>query len=75
MRHLNAMTAEGLDSKSDIAAELAHRDIQLAALEDAMRKVKTNAFSYFENDSMRPSAFVRLIQEIAEAALTANKGS
>ena len=34
--HVRAMTAEGLHSKSDIAAELAHRDIQrdelLAAL-------------------------------------------
>ena len=26
-RHISAMTKEGLDSKSDIAAELAHRDI------------------------------------------------
>jgi hypothetical protein len=32
LRHLLAMTAEGLHSKSDIAAELAHRDIQIDAL-------------------------------------------
>jgi len=32
-RHVMAMTAEGLHSKSDIAAELAHRDIQLEAAE------------------------------------------
>jgi hypothetical protein len=29
MRHVQALTAEALHSKSDIAAELAHRDILL----------------------------------------------
>lgn len=28
--HITAMTDEGLHSKSDIAAELAHRDIEIA---------------------------------------------
>ncbi|WP_438455367.1 hypothetical protein [Vreelandella venusta] len=32
-RHANAMTAEGLHSKSDIAAELAYRDARIAELE------------------------------------------
>jgi len=37
-RHVGAMTAEGLHSKSDIAMELAHRDIQIDALhKDAER--------------------------------------
>ena len=31
LRHVSAMTAEGLHDKSDIAAELAHRDIALDA--------------------------------------------
>lgn len=31
-RHVSAMTAEGLHSKSDIAAELAHRDIEIDRL-------------------------------------------
>ena len=31
--HVMAMTAEGLHQKSDIAAELAHRDIRIAKLE------------------------------------------
>lgn len=31
-RHVNALTAEALHSKSDIAAELAHRDIVIASL-------------------------------------------
>lgn len=33
LRHLAAMTTEGLHSKSDIAAELAHRDQRIAELE------------------------------------------
>jgi len=32
-KHVSAMTSEGLHSKSDIAAELAHRDIQLEQAE------------------------------------------
>lgn len=32
MRHVQALTAEALHSKSDIAAELAHRDIVIASL-------------------------------------------
>lgn len=30
--HVQAMTTEGLSSKSDIAAELAYRDVQIAQL-------------------------------------------
>ena len=37
MRHVAAMTAEGLHNKSDIAAELAHRDIEIARLKAAIR--------------------------------------
>lgn len=32
-RHVSAMTREGLDSKSDIAAELGWRDMQIATLQ------------------------------------------
>jgi hypothetical protein len=35
-QHVNAMTAEGLHSKSDIAAELAYRDRQIRELSDAL---------------------------------------
>lgn len=34
--HVDAMTKEGLHSKSDIAAELAHRDAQIDKLEKAL---------------------------------------
>ncbi|MBN1085586.1 hypothetical protein JNO12_12620 [Erwinia aphidicola] len=36
-RHVLAMTAEGLHSKSDIAAELGWRDMQIAALQEQVR--------------------------------------
>ena len=38
LRHLDAMYTEGLHKKSDIAAELAHRDIEL----DRLRKMLTD---------------------------------
>lgn len=34
--HVDAMTAEGLHSKSDISAELAHRDMLIDKLADAL---------------------------------------
>jgi hypothetical protein len=37
MRHVQAMTAENLHGKGDIAAELAYRDMRIARLEDAIR--------------------------------------
>lgn len=36
--HVHAMTTEKLHSKSDIAAELAHRDIRIAELEANQRE-------------------------------------
>lgn len=45
-KHINAMTAEGLHSKSDIAAELAHRDIiidQLRAENVKLRRAVNGA--------------------------------
>lgn len=37
MRHIDAMTREGLHSKSDIAGELAHRDIEIECLRAELR--------------------------------------
>ena len=42
--HVQAMTAEGLHSKSDIAAELAHRDVQI----DRLRGQLQNCVNYLE---------------------------
>lgn len=36
MDHLKAMTLEGLESKSDIAAELAYRDVEIDRLQDML---------------------------------------
>lgn len=37
LKHVAAMTTEGLNSKADIAAELAHRDIRIKQLEEEVR--------------------------------------
>jgi hypothetical protein len=36
IKHIDRMTLEGLHSKSDIAAELAHRDIEIKRLREAL---------------------------------------
>lgn len=38
--HVSAMTTEGLDAKSAIAAELAHRDAHIAALEAEVARLR-----------------------------------
>lgn len=38
LEHLGRMTAEDLNSKSDIAAELAHRDIQIEYLRSLLER-------------------------------------
>lgn len=52
-RHVCAMTAEGLHAKSDIAAELAHRDIEIDRLRaelEALRQQKSVVWS-MENET------------------------
>ena len=62
LRNTNAMTAEGLHAKSDIAAELAHRDMQIDALkarcdklEVAVREALILLADYVETDSPLPT--------------------
>lgn len=43
-RHVSAMTSEGLHSKSAIAAELAHRDIQLEQAQTEINRLKQANF-------------------------------
>lgn len=43
VKHVSAMTAEGLHEKSDIAAELAHRDVEIQALRARCEKLETVA--------------------------------
>ena len=47
-RHIYAMTNEGLYSKSDIAAELAHRDLQIDMLRLALEKQTQIAIEILE---------------------------
>ncbi|HID3476180.1 TPA: hypothetical protein ACXE5Z_003414 [Escherichia coli] len=47
-RHIYAMTHEGLYSKSDIAAELAHRDLQIDMLRLALEKQTQIAIEILE---------------------------
>jgi predicted RNase H-like nuclease (RuvC/YqgF family) len=49
IRHVSAMTSEGLHSKSDIAKELAYRDKCIADLELKLRKAQA------EIEAMRPT--------------------
>ena len=47
-RHIYAMTHEGLYSKSDVAAELAHRDLQIDMLRLALEKQTQIAIGILE---------------------------
>ncbi len=44
--HIMAMTGEDLHSKSDIAAELAHRDIEIADLKEEVQQLKDGEGEY-----------------------------
>ncbi len=46
VRHVGAMTAEQLHAKSDIAAELAHRDIEIDRLRAALKRVVKTSEHY-----------------------------
>lgn len=64
-RHVAAMTAEGLHAKSDIAAELAYRDAEIARLRDEhaklLRFARLNLSEWPETESFE-------IQEAAKVA-------
>ena len=52
-QHTSAMTSEGLHSKSDIAAELAHRDIQIDQLR--ARVAELEAYHHAHSDKQAAS--------------------
>lgn len=64
-KHVAAMTAEELHSKSDIAAELAHRDIEIERLRDALESIKTHC-------EPQPSVLAAAIVATCENALRTN---
>ena len=49
--HMNAMTNEDLRSKSDIAAELAHRDVELEKCQRLIRQMKVD--NHYLQDAVR----------------------
>lgn len=44
IRHVSAMTAEGLHAKSDIAAELAWRDREIARLREVLERIANGPY-------------------------------
>lgn len=73
LKHIRAMTAEDLDSKSDIAAELAHRDIQIDYLKRQIDSgAEVNAFIqgalWWHYRLTRFTAFKSELDEIADEA-------
>lgn len=64
-KHVSAMTGEKLHSKSAIAAELAHRDMEIARLRKEVERLKNTGYwlIYFEDDSMKPRIYAS--EEIA----------
>ncbi len=69
-RHVNAMTVEGLHAKSDIAGELAWRDMEIDRLVAALAKANSG-FEEFE----RKWYLEQEARETAEAALLAKSAA
>ena len=71
MRHIDRMTVEGLHSKSAIAAELAHRDAEIAALRKAVQSVVDCDDNYrgrcVEQERMDYDTVVRQCREALQA--------
>lgn len=52
IKHVSAMTGEGLHDKSDIAAELAHRDIQIQQLRKQLEQAEADKRELFDGLEM-----------------------
>ena len=71
LRHVSAMTGEGLHAKSDIAAELAWRDAEIERLRKTLDEIAT-----YWNGSHRPAETLdaaEWTQGVAEEALAATE--
>ncbi len=56
LRHVSAMTSEGLHNKSAIAAELGYRDEKIAILEDENAKLKKNLLPHKQKNQQRENS-------------------
>lgn len=63
--HVSAMTSEGLHSKSAIAAELAHRDVVIDGLLEALRRIEGATMSMYATRS----DMLEDCQDVARAAI------
>jgi hypothetical protein len=54
LRHVSAMTGEGLHAKSDIAAELAWRDAEIERLRSGLRIAISAADGWYDDPRDRP---------------------
>ena len=71
MDHVMAMTTEELHSKADIASELAHRDIRIDELEQALRDAAdwsehSGSRIYFQTDRFEQAEKLRKIAEVSD---------
>ena len=75
-RHVEAMTAEGLHKKSDIAAQLAWRDRRIAELEverDKARSEREHAWQIVGRERDRADAAEAALKPFAHAAAHADR--
>lgn len=59
VRHVEAMTAEGLHSKADIAAELAHRDILIESLRSTIDDLTAGEIHTCHDHCQRTACILR----------------
>jgi len=63
IKHLCHMTAEGLHDKSEIAAELAHRDIEIGRLEKSLRIAAGYIFTTNGHTHKHPQEILEWLKE------------
>lgn len=59
-KHVLAMTQEGLHDKSDIAAELAYRDMITDELREVLKDAHDHLIDFYRGDCAHKAAIVRM---------------
>lgn len=68
--HVMAMTAEGLHSKADIAAELAHRDIEIQQLKSRLAVWEAGTAADISRSMIKTADKLMKERDAAKSALT-----
>lgn len=71
--HIVAMTAEGLDSKADIAAELAYRDLQILELEQQLADTESRLETAVDVNSLYSNKLTERDKLLDKCLETLNK--